>query len=416
MYADTVRTALAVPRFSSTTAKAVAIAAAIAAIGVVVMRREFNIGAFWLIGIAFGVIIQRSRLCFAGAFRNLVMSGDGRLMRAILVGLGLATVGFGLLMARFVPDPSLGGTLPQGAYIQPVGFATLAGGVMFGIGMVLAGGCMVGTLWRMGEGYLNSWIAMGGIFGGLWAASRTWNWWWAHDISKRRAIWLPAEIGMAQAIVLSLAVLAALVALYLLVLWWESRSPQMPEPAPKPEPPAFSVRDHLEGAWRRFFSGNGWAFLTGATALATLNVFAYALKAPLGVTGELGAWADRTAGMFGGGALPLTGSDSLGGCVVAAGASWLTDRTMLVTGIIGGAFAASVLSNEFRLRWSRQPSRYPQLLVGGLLMGYGAVLGIGCTIGAFFSSIPSLAVAGWIFGFGLLGGAFLGVQLIRRLR
>jgi hypothetical protein len=385
---------------------------AIAAFAVYTGRRDFNLGAFWFIGIAFGVILQRSRLCFAGAFRDLVLLGDGRLMRAILVGLGVATIGFSLLEARFVPDPSFG-TLPQGAYIQTVGWATVAGGLAFGIGMVLAGGCMTGTLWRMGEGYLNSWVAMGGILVGLWAAASTWDWWYTHDISHRKAIWLPAEIGMAGAI---LAVLAALAVLYVVVLWWEMRSPKLPAAPAPPEQPVFTVREYLARGWRKVFGGNAWPYLVGAIALGTLNVFAYALKQPLGVTGELGAWSDRIAGnVFNAGQLPLTGADKLAGCTVAAGGWWVSNGTGLVLGIPMGAFLASVLANEFRIRWSRQVSRYPQVLAGGVLMGYGALIGVGCTIGAFFSSIPSLALSGWVFGFSLLGGAFIGTHIIRRL-
>ena len=80
-----------------------------------------------------------------------------------------------------------------------------------------------------------------------------------------------------------------------------------------------------------------------------------------------------------------------------------------------GAFTASVLSGEFKVRFSRNAARYPQVLVGGAAMGYASVLAIGCTIGAFFSSIPSLALAGWIYAAGLAVGAFIGVQVIRRL-
>ena len=48
-------------------------------------------------------------------------------------------------------------------------------------------------------------------------------------------------------------------------------------------------------------------------------------------------------------------------------------------------------------------------------MGYGAGIGIGCTIGAFFSAIPSLALSGWVFGLALLIGAGIGTQIIRRI-
>jgi hypothetical protein len=48
-------------------------------------------------------------------------------------------------------------------------------------------------------------------------------------------------------------------------------------------------------------------------------------------------------------------------------------------------------------------------------MGYGAGLAIGCTIGAFFDSIASLSLSGWLFGIAIAGGAFFGVQAIKRI-
>ncbi len=390
---------------------ALATVAVIAVIGVLLTRRGFNLGAYWFIGVGFGLILQRSRLCFAGGFRDLIMSGDGRILRAILAGMAVATLGFALLMARFVPDPSFG-QLPPGAHIQTAGLATLAGGLIFGVGMVLAGGCVSGTLWRMGEGYLNSWAAMAGVLVGLWAGAKTWTWWYDNDISKRTPTWLPAEIGMGPAILLVLALLGVL---YAAILWWEMRSPRMPEPAAKRPAPALSLGDYLKHGWQRVFTGRGWSYLTGAVALAILGTFAYGLQAPLGVTGGLGLWGDKLAGLAGLGALPLKGADLLAGCTPGNGATWLTIRTSTMTGLVIGAFLASVLSGEFRLRWSRQWSRYPQVVAGGLLMGYASVLAVGCTVGAFFSSIPSLALSGWLFGLALFGGAFIGVKIVRRL-
>lgn len=375
-------------------------------------QKDFRLGAFWLIGVAFGVILQRSRLCFAGAFRDLIMSGDGRLMRAIIVGLAVTTVGFAMLMTRFVPDPSFD-VLPPGAHIQPVGWATVVGGVMFGIGMVLAGGCVSGTLWRMGEGYLNSWVAMGGILTGLWAASKTWAWWYDNDISKREATWLPTNLGMTASIVLTLGLLAAA---YVAILWWEMRTPRLPEPRSKPAPPAFTVRGHLTNSWKAVFGGKGWSYATGAIALGVLSIIAYNLQSPLGVTGGLALWADNAAKAVHAGGLPLKGGDALAGCTsAAAGANWLTTRTTTMTGLVMGAFTASVLSGEFKVRFSRKVARYPQVLAGGVAMGYASVLAIGCTIGAFFSSIPSLALAGWLYAAALAAGAFIGVKIIRRL-
>ncbi len=392
--------------------KPVALAAGIVVAWALLDQRGFAVGAFWLIGVAFGVILQRSRLCFAGAFRDLILLGDGRLFRAILVGLGVATLGFVLLEARLAPDPGFG-VAPAGPHIQPVGVATVVGGVLFGIGMVLAGGCVSGSLWRMGEGYLASWVAMGGIVLGTVVANRHWAWWYDNDIRERSATWLPAELGGYPAAVA--VTLAGLAALNLAVLWWESRTPRMPEfPAP-PGVPATSVGERLREGWERVFGGHGWSYVTGAVALAVLSVFALGLQVPLGVTGGISLWADNVLGWFDASALPLKGSELLAGCTPGGAEKWFTVRTATMLGLVAGAFSASVLSGEFRLRWPRQRVRWAQAAIGGLLMGYASVIAIGCTIGAFFSSIPSLALAGWVYGLALFGGAWIGVVLIRRL-
>jgi hypothetical protein len=83
--------------------------------------------------------------------------------------------------------------------------------------------------------------------------------------------------------------------------------------------------------------------------------------------------------------------------------------------MIGGAFIAASLASEFKLRWPRQPLRYIQSIGGGVLMGYGAGVALGCTVGAFFSAIPSLALNGWAFALALAGGAYIGVKVLNHL-
>jgi hypothetical protein len=88
----------------------------------------------------------------------------------------------------------------------------------------------------------------------------------------------------------------------------------------------------------------------------------------------------------------------------------------LVVGMWFGSFAGALGAGEFKVRVPKRRVRYAQSLGGGGLMGYGAGLGMGCTIGAFFSAIPSLAVNGWVFAIFLGAGAWLGTQLIRRIQ
>jgi hypothetical protein len=88
---------------------------------------------------------------------------------------------------------------------------------------------------------------------------------------------------------------------------------------------------------------------------------------------------------------------------------------MLNGGIIIGALIGAMLSGDFNIRWPRQKSIYPRILAGGLLMGYGAGLASGCTVGGVFSAVPSLGLNGVVFGASILTGALGGLQIIKKL-
>ena len=391
--------------------KAAAVLAALALLALIASA-DAGAGVFWAFGLAFGVILQRSRLCFASAFRDLFLLRDGRTMRAILVALGLSSLGFALLMAKSVPDPAAG-ALPNQAHVVPIGLYLIAGGLSFGVGMVVAGGCISGTLYRIGEGYVASIVSLLGILLGLEAAAHTWNWWWQAEIANAPIIWLPNVLGYAGAVALTLVLLAAA---YVLTLWRErGRGPQIPL-RKKAEIEPSGVRAQLAQVYRRWFV-TGWPIATGALALAVLNIFAFTFDHPLGVTGELGTWAEGAFSRVGLGAGPLLGADKLAGCnlVAGAGSSWLTANFTLDAGLVFGAFVAALLASEFKVRVPRQRVRFAQSLVGGTLMGYGAGIAAGCTIGAFFSAVPSLGLNGWVFGLSLLAGAGAGVQVIKRI-
>jgi uncharacterized membrane protein YedE/YeeE len=371
-----------------------------------------GLATHWVLGLAIGVVLQRGRVCFAGAFRDLHLMRNGTMMRAILVALAIATPLFALIQLRAVPNPAFG-ALPQGAHVIPLGLHLIVGGLLFGVGMVVAGGCVSGTLYRIGEGYLASWASLGGILLGLLAASHTWNLWYAAVIKDAPLVWLPATLGYGGAVALTLGLLAAA---YLAVLWWESRDamPSMPGQPSRALPPT-TLGERL-AALTSSLVGPGWPPLAAVSALAALNVASYLVDHPIGVTGELAAWADRAAGLVGLSAPPLLGAELMAGCnLVLERLGLVSTHTMLDAGLIVGALAAALAAGEFKLRVARQRRRYAQSLGGGVLMGYGAGIAVGCTLGAFFSAIPSLGANGWAFGLALLAGAGLGTQIIRRI-
>ena len=386
----------------------------VAAVGVALLAGQADpeMAVFWLMGMAFGFVLQRSRFCFASAFRDLFLLRDGRVMKGILVGMAVATVGFTLVMSNLLPNARLAVVAPE-AHVSPLGLALVVGGLTFGLGMVLAGGCVSGSMYRMAEGYLGSWVAFVGIMTGLVVAAHTWNWWWRVDIGQAPRLWLPNLAGYGGAVA---ATLLALAAVYVFVLWWESRGGLVIPLTPAVESPTESLSDQLRQTFQAVFV-RGWPAITGGVALGTLGVFLYAYEHPWRITGEIAAWGSALAAQVGLAPPPLLGVETLAGCTLTgAQGGFFNHMTLANLGLFAGALVAALLAHEFKLRVPRKKVRYAQSLGGGVLMGYGSGLAIGCTVGAFFSAVPSLALNGWLFALALAGGAFLGTKALRWLR
>lgn len=366
-------------------------------------------GIFGALGVGFGIGLQRSRFCFNSAFRDLLQFRSGRTMKGVIIGLAVATAGFGLHMYTLLPNPFLGRVAPE-AHATPLSLALILGGVLFGIGMVTAGGCTSGSIYRMGEGYVASWVSFAGILGGLLLVTHSWNWWWQHVIREAPIVWFPRYLGYGGAVALNLI---ALLAAYLVVLWIESRGGVGVEEHAAPVPAATfgeKLRALAEGVLRR-----GWSAPMGGLVLGLLNVLAYDAHMPWRVVGELSRWANGMATLAGLRPGPLQGTEDLTACTLAVGGGVFTHGMLLNVGMFGGSLLAALLAHEFKLRIPRNPVRYLQALGGGLLMGYGAGIALGCTVGAFFSAIPSLALNGWVFAMALAAGAFIGVKVIDRM-
>ena len=108
---------------------------------------------FLLFGVAFGIVFQRSRFCLVRAFREPFMTGEAEHTRAAALALTLSMIGFAILKAMDLKDAT--------DWVF-AGFWTggLVGGLLFGLGMVLAGGCGAGSIWRAGEGHVKLWVAV----------------------------------------------------------------------------------------------------------------------------------------------------------------------------------------------------------------------------------------------------------------
>ncbi len=383
------------------------------ALATVMAQTDADLAPLWFLGIGAGFTLQRSRFCFTAAFRDLFLFGEGRVMKGVLTGMAVATLGFAIIMYGKVPFPRFG-AVPSEAHILPVGLSAIVGGLLFGFGMVLAGGCVSGSLYRVAEGYIGSWVSTGGIIIGLGLLSQTWNGWWNLLISHEPKIWLAATVNLGYGGGVALT-LAGLFAAFLLVLWWESRAGVVVPNMSKQEEPENTFREKLQALWRKVFV-RGWPAVVGGAILGFINILMYMVHMPWGVTGELSRWSNALMGAAGVAPPVLLGLNDIGGCAARASEGGFFTHTFAVTvSLLVGAFVGALLAGEFKLRFPPSPRRYVQSLGGGIIMGYGAGLAIGCTIGAFFSAIPSLSISGWLFALALAGGAFAGTKAITRL-
>jgi uncharacterized membrane protein YedE/YeeE len=101
-------------------------------------------------------------------------------------------------------------------YLQPVGWHTLVGGFLFGIGMVTAGGCASGTLFRIGEGSVQLLFA---LLGGMLTAPLFSVLWSQTGIAQGPRIWLVDVLGWQGALFGG----AAFLVVWLLVVQWNER-------------------------------------------------------------------------------------------------------------------------------------------------------------------------------------------------
>ena len=110
-------------------------------------------GGFLVFGLVLGIVMQRTRFCFVRAFREPFMTGDGEMTKAVILAVLISMIGFSILKWTDLREWET--AVSSGFWI-----GSLCGGIIFGIGMSLSGGCATGCLWRAGEGQMKLWVAI----------------------------------------------------------------------------------------------------------------------------------------------------------------------------------------------------------------------------------------------------------------
>jgi uncharacterized membrane protein YedE/YeeE len=178
-------------------------------IGIALFLNSRGNGTAWMFitGLAFGYILQRSRFCFTASMRDPYLTGGTTLTSAVLIAFAFTTIAFAAIKYGYfkmeLPIPGMG-------YVVPISIATLAGAFMFGIGMVIAGGCASGTLMRVGEGFTMQILSLVFFVIGSLLGANHFGWWKDMFISKGVKVFLPDVFGWFGAVVIQLAIIFCL--------------------------------------------------------------------------------------------------------------------------------------------------------------------------------------------------------------
>lgn len=105
-------------------------------------QKLLGLGA--LFGLAFGVLIERGQICFTAAFRDLFLVGRSLMAKAIIVGMAASSVLTLIVISIYDLTP----------ITQIAALSTFVGGILFGLGIVMASGCETGMMYRLMEGQI----------------------------------------------------------------------------------------------------------------------------------------------------------------------------------------------------------------------------------------------------------------------
>ena len=177
-----------------------------------------------ILGLLFGIVLQRGRFCFLCNFRDFIEHHKIDGVLSILIALGFGIVSYTVIIMAWVPVPQPD-RLPPNAHISPVGWVMALASTAFGFGAALSGSCLSGHLYRIGEGAFGSIIAILGAALGFLIGFLTWNSLFTLAVHDDPPLWLPHIFGHGGALI---AGLIGVVALIIITLWLCKRATPPP--------------------------------------------------------------------------------------------------------------------------------------------------------------------------------------------
>jgi uncharacterized membrane protein YedE/YeeE len=349
-----------------------------------------------LIGMSLGLLLERGRFCFFCIFRDSIEYRNSTPFLSVLVAIATGAIGYAIIFGQFLPDTT-SDRLPPAAHIGPVSWVLVLSSFAFGIGMALSGACISGHLYRLGQGYLRAIPALIGTILGFVLAFLTWNWFYTTAIADAPTIWLPHYIGYSGSLILTVIVLLALA--YVLIRRGKNSEPIRI---------ATSEQISLSLALKNLITLRWSPIITGAL-VGVVGMIAYLRVEPLGVTRQISTQARSIKDANQIGSEELFGLDTFAGCIAVVSET-ITNNGWLVIGLVGTSFAAATSGGRFKFSQLTVKNSSTALL-GGILLGWGAMTSLGCTIGVLLSGTQAFALSGWVFFTFAFLGSYVGIKL-----
>jgi uncharacterized protein len=334
-------------------------------------------GAFAL-AFVFGAVGNRTNFCTMGAVSDWVNMGDTSRLRMWLLAMAVALLGSSALHLTGVVD--LSKSIYPGANFTWLSY--IVGGFLFGVGMTLGSGCGSKTLIRVGAGNLKSLVVY--IFLGIAAYMTLRGLFGAFRVGvlEKATITLPQGQDLPSLLGLNRAVLAALIGGGLIAfIYWSKHFRS-------------SFDYTLGGVVTGLVVVGGW-YVSGHVgyvaedpntlqeafvATNTGRMESFSFVAPFAFTLEyLMLWTDKS--------------------------KVITYGIASAAGVIAGSAAYALATRTFRWEGFRDAEDTANHIVGGMLMGFGGITALGCTIGQAISGFSTLALGSIVTFIAIVAGS-----------
>lgn len=406
----------------------------------------FVYAIFGLAGFIMGWVAQRGNYCFVNAMSSIYTTKSYDRFGALLILFGISALATGALVAfGIVP------AVDQYYNNFFFGWYIIVGALIFGFGATLAGGCNLSMLYRAASGYLQNWLELFGMMVGTFIfAVAIWpfqSYTMASGIlsTKQGAYieYLPYDI-FHYVSSWSVGITALLLGVPLVALGVYLQTKTRKKWA------SFGIDAGTPGTVNALASP-----ITALNSIPTSRIPTIKpssllgridiadvknmilLRIPYSVNLSTGLLVVALLMVFVGGAgytfnyLVITSSDGGRfleyilmpfGVNLALGTPWYNNAlavvdpsVLMVIMLIVGAFTASLLSGDFKIRVPHQKRRLLIGFLGGILVGIGVRIALGCNIGMMWTNFAQLGYDGILFLISMLGGVGLAIKVQQHL-